>query len=308
MTEKPDLMSRLSSETKIDLGDDLVDQTAVIPGVALSTGAKSAPDPANIPAGEAGSIEDLLHSAKILADEGLADDAKKILRQILIIDSGNQSALEAAKRIQQEELKALFRDEVRPSSLRKSTKNVPEFDSEEVMKKLDRDLGLGIFSENLPFSLSEERSLFQNKEEIEALIENLEKKLATASMQDWIDLGIGFLEMEFHEVAVRLFSGACRKIESEIRSVQSVSATSLLAYTLIQMGRPFDAISKLQPLLRDVEIKLEQKVEIYYLMGRTYESLKKLDLARHFYSQVSKIDSRYRDVERRLVSRKQPAR
>jgi hypothetical protein len=130
----------------------------------------------------------------------------------------------------------------------------------------------------------------------------IEQDLSQSPIQDWIDLGIAFLEMDLYEIAVRLFSGACRRIEPDVQSDSEValSATCLLALSLILVGRPFDAISKIQPLLGDVNIRKEQKAELFYLMGRTYESMKKFLLAVQFYRQVIEIDAQYRDVDRRI--------
>ncbi|MEO7163283.1 MAG: hypothetical protein ABI041_10225, partial [Bdellovibrionia bacterium] len=296
----------------VDLGEDLLEKTAMIPGLTAPTAQDplKVSSPLDIPAGDTGSIEDLLHSAKILVDEGLVEDAKKILHQILIVDSTNKAALEALGGIQKEELKYLLREDPTPQRKRPLERNpqvkakVQELDPEELMRKLDQDLGLGIFAQNVPVALASDLSLFQNPEEMEAFTLKLEKNLAGGNIQDWVDLGIAFLEMDFYQIAVRLFTGACRKIDSEVLGEQSVSATGLLALALILLGRPFEAISKLQPLLRDVEIKADQKVELYYLMGRTYESLKKMDIALHFYQQVMKIDARYRDVEYRVRNRR----
>jgi tetratricopeptide (TPR) repeat protein len=310
MTEKQDSISQSSNETRIDLGEDLLEKTAMIPGLPASDAPDSAhaQSPLDIPSGESGSIEDLIHSAKILVDEGLVEDAKKILHQILIIDSGNRAALEAMNSIQKEELKVLFREDITRQRAPHAKIKSQEMDPEELMRKLDQDLGLGIFGQNSPIALASDLSLFQSSKDMETFALKLEKNLAGGKIQDWVDLGIAFLEMDFYQIAVRLFTGACRKIDSEMKGEQSISATSLLALSLILLGRPFEAISKLQPLLRDVEIKADQKVELYYLMGRTYESLKKFDFAIHFYDQVKKIDPRYRDIEYRLRNRKQLAR
>ena len=306
MTEKPDSLSQSSSETHVDLGEDLLEKTAFIPGLTASKA--HVPSPLDIPAGESGSIDDLLHSAKILVDEGLIEDAKKILHRILIIDSSNKMALEAINRIQKEELKYLLREDATrqrtPQRKPQRKQEIQEVDPEKLMRKLDQDLGLGIFAQNFPVALASDLSLFQNPEEMAAFSLKLEKNLVGANIQDWVDLGIAFLEMDFYQIAARLFTGVCRKIDSEMQRDQSISATSLLALSLILLGRPFEAISKLQPLLRDGEIKADQKIEIYYLMGRTYESLDKSEFALHFYHQVMEIDACYRDVKYRVRNRK----
>jgi tetratricopeptide (TPR) repeat protein len=288
MTQKPDLTSRFSNETQIDLGDDLLEKTAVIPGIQSRSGdsPEGSPGPSlgtkTASVADQSSIDDLLHSARILEAEGMVDDAKKILHQILIAEPGNSAAIAHLERIQDLEIRSLFRDgENITRRPLKSSQALPHpleegnFDPEEIMKKLDRDLGLGVFPDYSPLSLGNDLTLFQSEDQIEAFELKVEKALAGATVQDWIDMGIGFLEIDFYQIALALFSGACRKIDFENPTDQPIAATSLLALTLIQMGRPFDAISKLQPLLINIEIQPAQKLEVFYLMGRTYEILKK---------------------------------
>ncbi|NBU22245.1 hypothetical protein EBS43_12670, partial [bacterium] len=117
------------------------------------------------------------------------------------------------------------------------------------------------------------------------------------------DLGVGFLEMELSMIAIRLFSGAQKRLEGweDSQSQElNLSATSLLALALLQEGKPYEAYSEIQPLLHDLDIPLDRKVELYYLVGRAFESLRKFQMAQEFYSQVIKIDPKYRDTSDRI--------
>ncbi len=273
--------------TRIDLGDDLVEKTAMI-----STQEVLDFTSVLVPDGP-GSIPDQLQSAKILMSEGLIPDSKKILHQILMIDFSNVQAKEFLKEIYEIELQEIFSGQgiQRPYSQFADSPNARETDSEDLMRQMDSDLELGIF--------------VTNELETEEFIVELEKSLVRGSHQDWVDMGIGFLEMELFEIAIRLFSGASRRLDSEAPRAtdEALSVASLLGLSLILVGRPFEAIARLQPLLRDSEMKKENKIELFYLMGRTYESMKKFDFAFPFYRQVAEIDPHYRDIELRLLKR-----
>lgn len=303
-SSSPNLGPNLDA-THVDLGADLLEKTAMIPGLfPVSARGPSRANPAD-PAANLegpGSVTDQLQSAKILMSEGLSEAAKKVLHQILIADSGNVSAKVFLKEIHELELRQIFgEEEIRRPYGRKGEQ--PELgvevgvgietDPQKVMQQLDSDLGLGIFSE----VSSGDRSDLMDEFALE-----LEKILIKGSAQDWIDMGVGFLEMELYPIAVRLFSGSVRRLDLEDpdSSVNALSATSLLALSLIFAGRPFEAIARIQPLLRNVEIKRENKIELFYLMGRAYESMEKFDFAFQFYRQVIEIDPRYRDIERRI--------
>jgi tetratricopeptide (TPR) repeat protein len=290
-----------SDDTRIDLGDDLLEKPS-----ENSTGDSAPTSLASLSLAE---ISDQLQSAKILMSEGLAEEAKKILRRILLSDPGNAQARKSLGDIHELELKQIFGPERRRSpERRQKEESFASIDSEMLMRQLDTDLRLGLFSENggeaegQLSGPSNQLSLFQDEKELNRFAENLEKTLGGATYRDRIDLGIGFLEMSLYELAARQFRAAIRKIlhETSSESIALVSATSLLAYSLILGGRPFEATLALQPVLRDPEIKAEKKVELLYLMGRAYDSLQKHGLALEWYQRVREIDPYFRDIQDRL--------
>ncbi len=300
MIDEQDSSFEAADATRVDLGDDLLEKTAVIPGIrkhseknALAPAMKPAVNPAELQGG----VADLFQSAKILVSEGLTEEAKRVLRQILIADAGNANARKLLDQIHEIELKQIFsEEEIHRPFRRKSDPVLVEYDSEWVIRQLDEDLKLGM---RVPM---DQLTLFQDPELMNSFISKLEKDLSTASIQDWIDLGIAFLEMELYSIAVRLFMGASRHLDQSISSGSEIclSINGLLALSLILADRPLEAVSRIQPLLRDAEIKLENKIELFYLMGRTYECMNKRDLAFQYYKQVLKTDPHYRDTEQRL--------
>jgi tetratricopeptide (TPR) repeat protein len=315
MNEKTQSASDSNELTRIDLGDDLLEKTALI---VPQEEEKKAPEflpqeshsesHATSPR-EPETVVDLLHSARILVTEGLFEDAKKILHRILIQDSSNALARQQLEEIHATELKQIFGDtETRKPYARRIRLDVSKIDSDAMMRQLDKDLNLGVFSPEPPPAIGNELSLLEDPALVSAFCENLERDLSKASVQDWIDLGIGFLEMDLVQIAARLFAGACRKLDLEFTEQSlsqeneeaRLSATFLLSFSLIIVGRPYEAISKIQPLLTEIHLKTEQKTELFYLMGRTYESMRKWGLATEFYEQVIEVDAQYRDVDLRI--------
>src|SRR4051794_3122912 len=96
-----------STRTTVDLGDDLLERTAShtansfhIPKPVDDVHVESAP-PLPTTADE---IADQLQSAKILVNEGLVEEGKKLLRRILIADPRNLLARKRLDEIQELEL------------------------------------------------------------------------------------------------------------------------------------------------------------------------------------------------------------
>jgi len=292
MEGTPPALSAQESKTRVDLGEDLLEKTAV----------SATPDQIALKS-EIPQASDLILNAKILIGENLIEDAKGVLRQVLIAEPGNIAALQLLDDLQKKEIKRMIQEEEswRPR-LGQPSPEPEEIDSEKVLRELDRDLNLGIFSGGGTETRADKLSLFQDPELMASYAKEVERSLVGADVQDWIDMGIAFLEMDLYWVAIPILSGACRRLNVGAPGDYglALSATSLLAFALILADRPFEAASKIQPLLRDTDIPRAQKVELFYLMGRVYEVIDKRDLALEFYSQVRDIEPHYRDIDLRL--------
>lgn len=278
--------------TRVDLGDDLLEPTREMPASKAESLRET-------------DLADQLQSAKILMSEGLLDEAKRILRKILIADSRRLAARELLREIHEIELKQLFGEgplrRFRNQSQRQ-VENVSEAAIDEVMRDLDQDLKLGMFNKS-----SSTHSL--------APLEDLE-----LSGQNRIDLGIAFLEMGHYELAVRhlkvAFQYFLEESVNEVHvSVENISlnilvATSLLAYALILAERPYEAAQVLQEQIQNSSISCENQLEFLYLMGRAYEAMNQEELAKNSYLQVAHVDRAYRDVGSRLerMAQKRPSR
>ena len=304
--------------TSIDLGDDLLDYTASISRQPTEDrypdregGAPAAGDEFDAPV-RLDQLEDQMESARILTREGLIDEAKRILRKILIADPHYVVARKALQEIHETELKQIFAPERRRISVRRKTQEpMPtESEAEELLRTLDRDLQLGIFDQSRSKEPESNHPILSSVEDQEEYARNLEAELKSGrgtpfSHLDRLDLGIAFLEMGLPAVALRQFRAALHSLTPDPMADPEVvlSAKALIAQALIQLGRSFEATLEIQPILRDSEVKATSKVEFLYLMGRAYETQGKDEVARKWFEQVRQIDARYRDVEERLRRR-----
>jgi len=270
--------------TRIDLGDDLLERTIAISRasqqVSLSPEEK---------------LNEQLQTAEILIGEGLLEEAKKILRKIVINDPHHVSAREKLERIHEIELKQIFGEERRQKPREKSEIELENINPSSVMKRLDEDLALSVLTEeNQGAGISSQLSLFGDQKTLEDFAQKLDRELAGTSPRDRMDIGIAFFEMTLYELAIRQFSAARRNSDYQI------PATALLAHALIASGRAFEATLALEPVINDTELDKEIKVDFLYLMGRAYEALGKKENALFWYQQVHELDSYYRDVSDRM--------
>jgi len=283
--------------TRVDLGEDLLERR-----VAPAPETHERPAEERLP--EITDLEDSLQSAQIYLNEGFIDEAKRLFRAILRIDPRHPTALAKLREIQETELKNIFREE-QPRRYGRDRRQgtVEPVDSEWVMRQLDKDLQLGIFE---PSAASEpqvaELSLFGDKAALDAYAVRLEDEMADATAQDRMDLGIAFLEMGLFEIAVRQFEALRQTIlrEDEEKAPIRRAAISLLAYTLIRAGRPFEAMLDIEEVIGDPEITPAEKLEFYYLMGRANEKLSRKEVAAAWYGKSARLDPDYRDVRERL--------
>ncbi|MGK5084969.1 hypothetical protein WDW37_16900 [Bdellovibrionota bacterium FG-1] len=280
------------SATRVDMGEDLIERAAtpVVRAVVESL-----------------RLDDQLESARILMREGILDEAKRVLRRILLGDPSQFDARRLLEEVHERELKVLLDGTFEPRRRfgERQLETPVEISADLVLKNLDRDLDLGIFSEDGSEGMGQ-FDLFQDQAALEAFAEKLDRDLAQSSISDRTDIGIGFLEMGLHDFAIRNFKAVIQRLSFESSQDagatvdQLLSVTGLLAYALILAGRAFEATMAMQRMLADVEIPQSRKLDLIYLMGRANEALVKLETAMQCYRQVTKMDPHYRDVEERL--------
>lgn len=282
--------------TRVDLGEDLLKTRELSPEAPHPFPDFEIDEFGKVPSSPE-QIADQMESARILFGEGLLEEAKKVLRKILIADPRYIAAREFLEEIHEGELKQIFSNS--PARRSFSTKKaldpaLAEADRQDLLRKLEEDVGVGDFLKPRRSQLS----LFDDEKALAEFGQRLERDLGELSARDRLDLGIGFLEMGFHELALKQFHTASH--DPEISFPLLLAAKSLAARTLIFSKRPYEATLLLQPVIEDSETEGLDKLEFLFLMGLAQQTLGQPELATYWYKRVVEIDPRYRDVEDRL--------
>ena len=261
-----------NDKTRIDLGEDLLEQTVPLSGVP-----ELAESTTRIPNSNA-QISDQMVNAKILLNEGMLEEAKKVLRGILIFDAHHVAAKTLLDEIHDRELKQIF-GEINSGSSRVKKGPNESVESAEIVRQLDEELRLGIAGNEVDLS--------EFKKQVELQTRGL-------GARDRLDLGIGFLEMGLHEIALMQFQSAAS--DSGLGRI----ARSLEAAAQVAIGKYYEAMSAIEPFLGDQELHDHEKIDLFYLMGRACEGLGKPDEARFWYNHVVRVDEGYRDTRIRV--------
>jgi tetratricopeptide (TPR) repeat protein len=264
------------TQTEIDLAEDLLaTQVDIEKSNKTTTEIQTQDQPIQFE-----NVDEGLENARILMNEGLLDDAKRILHRIIVIEPRNLQAKRLLEDIHDLELKEIFLDApkrrgVFRNSLLRSDSFETKLDTLEIIKKLDADLELNFLVE-------------ASKKPIYVVDEDL-------TPNDHIDIGIGFFEIGLMDSAIRHFQKALS--ESEDPYVPAC----LLAQTYIHEGKGFDATQILEPLLSQEDLTIEDKIEVYYLLGRSYALMNDYTRASQWFGEVIRINSDYRDSAERLM-------
>jgi tetratricopeptide (TPR) repeat protein len=264
--------------TRVDLGDDLIGASIIAPRTSESKDKLSGP-----------TTDEQFENAKILANEGFIEDAKKLLRKILISDPKHGPARQHLQQILDREMNDLLADRdtavKRPQLFERKGKNArtTQITGEEVLRELEQDLGLSDGNRENP-------------------VATVQADVKGTSETDRIDLGIAFIEMGLYEQAISHLHAAIELIERSDTPdhLQKISATALLARAFLLAQRPYDAIHLLHAIARDAEIAPQDKVEFFYLMGIAYEQAGDRKAALPWFEKVRDLNPRYRDIQERL--------
>jgi tetratricopeptide (TPR) repeat protein len=250
-------------------------------------------------------IQDHLESARILMGEGILEEAKRILHRLLLAHVRHPEARQLLEELRERELKIILEGSESPR--RRMGKKEPESEvqasAEWVMRNLDRDLGLGMFAEDGSELPTATLSLFRDERALDEFGAKMDQEYASCAPAMRLDIGIAFLEMGLHGLAVRHFRAAAEqfaRIDQVADSLDRLSAVGLLSYALIAGGRAFDATIELQLVINDSDVAPESKLDLVYLMGRACEALGKKEEAAQWYRRAAGIDPDYRDVQERL--------
>lgn len=223
--------------------------------------------------------EDEVESARILLREGLVEESKRTLYRILTRKPDYRPAIDLLKQIETLELKELFREDGSGSSHKRLTA-IEDVDA--LIDSLDRDLGLGLKTES----------------------ESNQKELWNASAVDLdskarFDLGVAFYEMGCYADALRELHRAEKKIriEESFLGETGLASVSLIAQCLVSLDRAFEAKAYLEPILIEPDLKHEDKLGLYYVMGLAEQALGQPKNALGWYQKINHSDPEFRDVQ-----------
>lgn len=277
--------------TRVDLGDDLLEKTAVIqapPAVASPPGHAHSASP---PAVQITDPQDAYESARILLSEGFQEEAKHLLRRILMEDSSHAGAKAKLAEIHEFELKQLL--EGRPSTHPRRLTQPPveprlrleEIDTEAVARLLEKDLNLTEPPLRLVSDAAGETRF----------LANLRTTFRGAAAAQKIDAGVAFLEMGLYSAAALLFGEAAQSGE------RGAEANLLLAQTQFRAGR----LSAAELALDAVGASGEDSdsmiaLETRYWSARVLEERGREPDAMTWYREVIRLDPTHRDSIDRL--------
>lgn len=271
------------THTSIDLGDDLLDKTAITShdDAATQEALPSEPLPIESP-------EDGLASAKILMNEGLLEEAKRVLHRVLVIEPSNARAKRMLADVHDRELQQIFSDTPKRKGilddLRLNRRTwIDQRSSDQILKELDRDLGLGLLES------------LDSGDQAPEWAHSLDRDLADLDPRSRIDVAIAFLEMGLNESASRILSIAMTE-----PGPMGFVASCLYATAKIAAKDGFSAALALEPVVSDPEISSSDKIEVFYLLGRAAELTANRSLAMQWYGEVIRVDTDYRDAAERL--------
>lgn len=230
------------------------------------------------------SLTEDVQTARILFQEGLLEEAKKTLYQILLRSPGYTRAQELLQQIRAVEEKDLLLE--RPIS-RNKPPPPPKINSDELIAKLTRDLDLPL-----------------DEMEIDGTKPYWSEPQVSISSQESYDLGVAYFLMGFYYDSIRELDRTIRSVRTEqtVLGDLGLSAVVLKAESMLLMGDGFGAKLFLEPVLVEPEIPHENKAPLFYVMGRIEEMLGERTSARGWYSKTIILEPHYRDVDMRIHS------
>ena len=157
----------------------------------------------------------------------------------------------------------------------------PRLDTDDVLERLEEEFSLGQPGE---------------AEALGDLVgEKIESILRENDPRTILDFGVGLHEMGLFRQAEALF----------IRLVEEFPEHSFDAYYLAavaKLGRRdyAGAASILGRLSADNGKTEQEKIQIYYALGETFEKMRQPDRSRQFFEKVAELDANYRNVRHKL--------
>lgn len=232
-----------------------------------------------------GNENDDLESARILIQENLLDESKRILFRMLTRISDTNSISYRRAREMLSQIEKIELDELMNKAPRgKRTPRVE--DPTRLIHSLEKDLSMEPIDSEMPIMEVEQWSVVGER----------------LPARELLDLAVAFFEMGCYGDAIRELKKAEKRIriEETFLGELGVSIVALQAQALIELGQPFDARIYLEPILLESDIPHEQKIILYYTMGLAEQALENKISAKAWLQKVKDTEPNFKDVEQRL--------
>jgi tetratricopeptide (TPR) repeat protein len=232
-----------------------------------------------------GNENDDLESARILIQENLLDESKRILFRMLTRISDTNSISYRRAREMLSQIEKIELDELMNKAPRgKRTPRVE--DPTRLIHSLEKDLSMEPIDSEMPIMEVEQWSVVGER----------------LPARELLDLAVAFFEMGCYGDAIRELKKAEKRIriEETFLGELGVSIVALQAQALIELGQPFDARIYLEPILLESDIPHEQKIILYYSMGLAEQALENKISAKAWLQKVKDTEPNFKDVEQRL--------
>lgn len=232
-----------------------------------------------------GNENDDLESARILIQENLLDESKRILFRMLTRISDTNSISYRRAREMLSQIEKIELDELMNKAPRgKRTPRVE--DPTRLIHSLEKDLSMEPIDSEMPIMEVEQWSVVGER----------------LPAREHLDLAVAFFEMGCYGDAIRELKKAEKRIriEETFLGELGVSIVALQAQALIELGQPFDARIYLEPILLESDIPHEQKIILYYTMGLAEQALENKISAKAWLQKVKDTEPNFKDVEQRL--------
>lgn len=246
-----------------DLADDLLDTPT-----KTTTRAPIAPEVVG---------EERFRNAKILFNERMWDEAKRLLHENLVSDPHHVASRELLEKIRRAELQAIISDDSPSATPREPASE----SSERVQASLERELGL-------------EADPLERLSLMEDFFSNLDELARELGPADLHDLGASFLAAGLYGSAIRVLEKALAMPETALRLR---STALLLAQAQILAGHPALAVAYLEGVLQDTELPREDKLDFFYWMARAQLALGDRPEAARWLQLVRQLSPRHRDSQ-----------
>jgi tetratricopeptide (TPR) repeat protein len=232
-----------------------------------------------------GNENDDLESARILIQENLLDESKRILfRMLTRISDTNSISYRRAREMLSQIVKIELDELMNKAPRGKRTPRVE--DPTRLIHSLEKDLSMEPIDSEMPIMEVEQWSVVGER----------------LPARELLDLAVAFFEMGCYGDAIRELKKAEKRIriEETFLGELGVSIVALQAQALIELGQPFDARIYLEPILLESDIPHEQKIILYYSMGLAEQALENKISAKAWLQKVKDTEPNFKDVEQRL--------